>query len=87
MSIFCRFLMVYDLRIMRSVAPIQCLVEPCQLRFLPLDPSCHTDKVAVLSAGGQVQLVDTAVVDNAKLDLFQLDTGGGMALSMNISPR
>jgi hypothetical protein len=30
--------MVYDLRIMRSVNPIQCLVEPCQLRlFIILD--------------------------------------------------
>merc|ERR1719495_1250578 len=78
-----RFLMVYDLRIMRSINPIQCLVEPCQLRFLPSD---HTSKIVVMSAAGQVQLVDMADVDNAKLDLFQLETGGGMALSMDISP-
>jgi len=58
-------------------------VEPCQLRFLPSD---HTSKIVVMSAGGQVQIVDMADVDNAKLDLFQLETGGGMALSMDISP-
>ena len=70
-----RFLMVYDLRILRSVNPIQCLVEPCQLRFLQ-GSDLSTDKIVVMSACGQVQLVDTIDVDNAKLDVFQLDTQG-----------
>lgn len=78
-----RFLMVYDLRIMRSVNPIQCLVEPCQLRFLH---SIATSKIVVMSASGQVQLVDTAEGTNASFDMFQLDTGGAMALSFDISP-
>jgi len=77
-----RFLMVYDLRIMRSVNPIQCLVEPCQLRFLP----SMTSRIVVLSASGQVQLVDTADISNATLDVFQIDTSGGMVLSMDVSP-
>ena len=79
-----RFLMVYDLRILRSVNPIQCLVEPCQLRFLQ-GTDLTTDKIVVMSACGQVQLVDIIDVDNAKLDVFQLDTQGGMSLSMDIS--
>ena len=61
--------MVYDLRIMRSVNPIQCLVEPCQLRFLH---SLTTSKIVVMSASGQVQLVDTAEGTNASLDMFQV---------------
>ena len=79
-----RFLMVYDLRILRSVNPIQCLVEPCQLRFLQ-GTDLTQDKIVVMSACGQVQLVDIIDVDNAKLDVFQLDTQGGMSLSMDIS--
>ena len=79
-----RFLMVYDLRILRSINPIQCLVEPCQLRFLQAS-ELSSDKIVVMSACGQVQLVDTVDVDNTKMDVFQLDTQGGMALSMDIS--
>jgi hypothetical protein len=62
--------MVYDLRIMRPVNPIQCLVEPCQLRFLH---SLTTSKIVVMSASGQVQLVDTAEGTNACLDMFQVN--------------
>ena len=79
-----RFLMVYDLRILRSVNPIQCLVEPSQLRFLQ-GTDLTSDKIVVMSACGQVQLVDIIDVDNAKLDVFQLDTQGGMSLSMVFS--
>jgi hypothetical protein len=65
--------MVYDLRIMRPVNPIQCLVEPCQLRFLH---SLTTSKIVVMSASGQVQLVDTAEGTNACLDMFQVKRYG-----------
>ena len=54
---------------------VQCLVEPCQLRFLQ-GADLSTDKIVVMSACGQVQLVDILDVDNTKLDVFQLDTQG-----------
>jgi len=76
-----RFLMVYDLRILRSVNPIQCLVEPCQLRFLTT-----MSKIVVMSSNGQVQLVDTADMGSENLDIFQVETGGAMALSFDVSP-
>ena len=37
-----------------------------------------------MSACGQVQLVDTIDVDNAKLDIFQLDTQGRLSYIINI---
>lgn len=50
-----RFLMVYDLRMMRSLSPIQLLIEPCFLHFLP---TC-TSVVAVASQSGCFLLTDT----------------------------
>ena len=31
-----RFLMIYDLRMMRSLSPVQLLIEPCFLHYLPM---------------------------------------------------
>ena len=76
-----RFLMVYDLRILRATSPIQCMVEPSQLRFLPSE---QNHRLVVLSSAGQVQIVD--MLDSEHLDIFQLDTGGNLAMSMDISP-
>ena len=51
------------------------MVEPCQLRFLQ-GSDLSSDKIVVMSACGQVQLVDIIDMDNSKLDVFQLDTQG-----------
>jgi hypothetical protein len=75
--------MVYDLRIMRPVNPIQCLVEPCQLRFLH---SLTTSKIVVMSASGQVQLVDTAEGTNACLDMFQVSLISYLCTNVYTSP-
>ena len=42
-----RFLMVYDLRMMRSLSPVQLIIEPCFLHFLPMCSS-------VIAVGSQV---------------------------------
>jgi PAB-dependent poly(A)-specific ribonuclease subunit 2 len=42
-----RFLMVYDLRMMRSLSPVQLIIEPCFLHFLPMCSS-------VVAVGSQV---------------------------------
>ena len=50
-----RFLMIYDLRMMRALTPVQLLIEPCFLHYLPVCSSI----VAVASQSGCFQLTDT----------------------------
>ncbi len=47
--------MVYDLRMMRALSPVQLLIEPCFLHYLPICSSV----VAVASQSGCFQLTDT----------------------------
>lgn len=50
-----RFLMVYDLRVMRGMTPIQLMFPPLLLRFVP----AFTSRICVVSQSGQFQLLDT----------------------------
>lgn len=50
-----RFLMVYDLRMMRALNPLQLHIEPCFLNYLQMCSSV----VAVASQSGCFQLLDT----------------------------
>ncbi len=77
--------MVYDLRILRAISPIQIMVVPYQLRFLP----SMSSRIVVLSSMGQVQLVDTAAISTPQMSMFQVNNamdGSTMTLTMDISP-
>ncbi len=69
---------------MRAVNPIQSMVQPFLLRFLP----ALSSRIAVLSGMGQVQLVDTAALSTPTVSIFQVNMPmeGCSTVSMDISP-
>ena len=78
-----RFLMVYDLRQMKAINPLQTLIYPLLLKFLPT----YSSRVVVVSPLGQMQVLDT-IYANAQPSLtclYQVATGGAMITSLDIS--
>ena len=63
-----RFLMVYDLRVMRPMAPIQLMMEPLFLRIVPT----YTDRICVVSQTGQFQLLEQGAMTPASMMVYQV---------------
>ncbi|XP_073976255.1 PAN2-PAN3 deadenylation complex catalytic subunit PAN2 isoform X2 [Rhodnius prolixus] len=61
-------LLVFDLRMLRAVAPINVLLDPLLLRFMP----SFSSRLAVASPTGQLQFVET-VVSEPDMTLYQVN--------------
>ncbi|CAG9861289.1 unnamed protein product [Phyllotreta striolata] len=77
-----RYLIVYDLRMLRAVSPMQTVLDPFFLKFIP---SIASSRLAVVSVMGQIQLLDTIALAEPKLCLFQMENPGAMCLTFDIS--
>ncbi|CAF1104048.1 unnamed protein product [Brachionus calyciflorus] len=75
-----RFLMVYDLRMMRSMSPIQMVIEPLFLHFMPNFSSL----VAVASQSGCFQLIDPTHMANQS-PFYQAQCLPGLATTFSKS--
>uniref|UniRef100_A0A8C5FP04 PAN2-PAN3 deadenylation complex catalytic subunit PAN2 n=1 Tax=Gadus morhua TaxID=8049 RepID=A0A8C5FP04_GADMO len=75
-----RFLMVYDLRMMRAVTPLQVHVDPLFLRFIPT----YTSRLAIISQSGQCQFCEPTGLANVA-DVFHVNTGGQLLMSFDVS--
>ncbi|XP_072105007.1 PAN2-PAN3 deadenylation complex catalytic subunit PAN2 isoform X3 [Mobula birostris] len=75
-----RFLMVYDLRMMRAISPLQVHVDPLFLRFIPT----YTSRLAIISQSGQCQFCEpTGLASPA--DIFHVNTVGQLVMSFDVS--
>jgi PAB-dependent poly(A)-specific ribonuclease subunit 2 len=78
---FDRFLMQYDLRMMKALPPIQLLIEPSFLHYLPMCSSV----VGVASQAGCFQFIDTNIIAPSTFYQAQMIDGEGIATTFSMS--
>lgn len=75
-------LLVYDLRMLRTVAPITVLLDPLLLRFMP----SFSSRLAVASPSGALQFVETVTLSEPDVAMYQVSFGAGSVLtSLDVS--
>ena len=77
------FLMVYDLRQMKAINPLQTLVYPLLLKFFPT----YSSRFLTVSSLGQIQVFDTiyASAHDASSSLYQVGDGVALITSLDVS--
>ncbi|XP_043939602.1 PAN2-PAN3 deadenylation complex catalytic subunit PAN2 [Protopterus annectens] len=78
-----RFLMVYDLRMMRAITPLQVHIDPLFLRFIPT----YTSRLAIISQTGQCQFCEpTGLANPADIfDIFHMNSVGQLVMAFDVS--
>lgn len=72
-----KFLMVYDIRMLKCIAPIRMDLAPYLLRFVPI----YSSKFAVVSQTGQFQLLDTTGSSTPPPFLHSLELPPGASIT------
>ncbi|XP_030589982.1 PAN2-PAN3 deadenylation complex catalytic subunit PAN2-like [Archocentrus centrarchus] len=75
-----RFIMVYDLRMMRAPIPLQVDVDPLFLRFVPT----YRSRIAIISATGRGQFCEPTGLANTA-EVFHINTNGQLLTSFDVS--
>ncbi|XP_020896422.1 PAN2-PAN3 deadenylation complex catalytic subunit PAN2, partial [Exaiptasia diaphana] len=77
-----RLLMVYDLRTLRALTPIQVSIEPVMLKFLP----SFSSRLAVVSQSGQFQFTEPGgLVTASSMYVYNINAHGGMCTALDVS--
>ena len=76
-----RFVQIYDLRMMKAVAPMQLLFEPRFLRFIPP----FTSRLLIVSADGDFILVEPSDMLPPTTPYYKINTMGGQIADVALS--
>lgn len=76
-----RFLKVYDVRMLRALSPVPVVGDPFLLRFIP----AFSSQLAVISALGQLQILDATAPASSAMQLFQINSEGAMCMALEVS--
>ncbi|XP_041478319.1 PAN2-PAN3 deadenylation complex catalytic subunit PAN2-like isoform X1 [Lytechinus variegatus] len=77
-----RFLMVFDLRTMRPMAPLHVPIEPIFLRCM----ATYSNRIIILDQSGQFQILDPGgLVTPDMMLLYQVNIAGDMVMDFDVS--
>ncbi|XP_060593443.1 PAN2-PAN3 deadenylation complex catalytic subunit PAN2-like [Ruditapes philippinarum] len=74
-----RYLKMYDLRMMRSMSPLQLIIDPTFLRFVPT----YSSRLAVVSQVGQFQVIEAT--GTASLNMYQVQCHNSIIMSFDVA--
>ncbi|KAL4222806.1 poly(A)-specific ribonuclease [Mactra antiquata] len=76
-----RYLKMYDIRMMRSMSPLQLMIDPTFLRFVPT----YSSRLAVVSQVGQFQVVEATGTASYGTHMYHVECHNSIILSFDVA--